>query len=122
MEKINHKSTVNSLPWQNQLGTMYVGSDRYAFLVLQTQGAYIIGMVLYNYEDIPSGYVEKTGEGRWLLNTDKMSVDHKPLFISETDIHIYKQHKNGYWYQISSRDKSPVDFIRGAEPYRDPDF
>lgn len=122
MEKINHESTVNSLPRQNQLGTMYVGSDRYAFLVLQTLGAYIIGMVLYNYEDIPSGYVEKTDTGRWLLNTDKMAIDGIPLFISETNIHIYKRHKNGYWYKISSPDKSPVDFIRGAEPYRDPSF
>ena len=118
VEKINHKLAVNSLPWPNQLGTMYSGSDRYAFLVLQTQGEYIIGMVLYDYENIPDEYIEKTEEGRWLLNTDKMRVSGKPLIISETNIYIYKQHKNGYWYKISSRDNSSVDFVRGAELYQ----
>lgn len=97
---------------------MYSGSDRYAFLVLQTQGRYIIGMILYDYENISGKYIEKTKEGRWLLNTDKMRVSGKPLIILETNIYIYKQRKNGYWYKISSRDNSSVDFVRGAELYQ----
>lgn len=116
-------SAVNVYPRQNQLGTIFVGSDRYAMIALQVQGSYIIAMILYNYEDIPSKYIEKTDDNRWILNLDMMSIDNIPFHIYESNIHIYKRRlKTGYWYQISSGDISPVSFANGADPYRDPCF
>lgn len=82
----------------------------------------IIGMFLYDYKDISCEYIYKLLNDICFLHIYIMYIDGKSVSISDTNIYICKQHNDKYWYQISFKDKYPVDFIHCAELYSDPNF